>query len=56
MKSIKDRISDNQDFYNGVTLGVALGAVVVLTLVSNGVVGRAVNTRQQDALSFGFAK
>jgi len=36
MKSLKDRIKDNQDFYNGITVGILLGGFGVLTLITKG--------------------
>ena len=38
MKPIKDRIRENQDFYNGITVGVAIGVMGALMLVSRGVI------------------
>ena len=38
MKPIKDRIKENQDFFNGVSVGVAIGVVGSMILVSRGIV------------------
>jgi len=45
MKSIKQRISDNQDFYNGVTVGIGIGFFAAMMLVARGAI-IAVPTRE----------
>ena len=38
MKPVKERIKENQDFFNGVSVGVAIGVVGAMMLVSRGVI------------------
>jgi len=37
MKSLKDRISENQDFYNGVAVGILIGSTGLLFLIKGSV-------------------
>jgi len=57
MFGIRKRIEANQEFYNGVAVGLGLGVIGTLLLVINGTISTStIGPRPEDMLTFGFTK